>query len=54
MIEKGIYPLGISIAEGSKGGIFVTMVNENSVAAAAHLQCGDQLLEVSCRYLIKA
>ena len=46
VIEKGIYPLGISIGEGTKGGVFVTMVNENSVAAAAGLQYGDQLLEV--------
>eukprot|EP00795_Rhopilema_esculentum_P008485 gene8485-14481_t len=45
VIQKGIYPLGISIGEGTKGGVFVTMVNENSVAGAAGLQFGDQLLE---------
>jgi len=45
VVEKGIYPLGISIGEGKKGGIFVTLVNENSVAAAAGLQYEDQLLE---------
>ena len=47
VIEKGIYPLGISIGEGTKGGgVFVTLVNDNSVAGAAGLQYGDQLLEV--------
>ena len=47
VVEKGIYPLGISIGEGTKGGVFVTLVNDNSVAAAAGLQYGDQLLEVN-------
>lgn len=39
--------MGISIGKGTKGGIFVTLVNDNSVAGAAGLQYGDQLLEVS-------
>ena len=46
VIEKGIYPLGFSIGEGTKGGVFVTRVNDNSAAGAAGLQRGDQLLEV--------
>ena len=46
VVEKGLYPLGIKIGEGIKGGIFVTRINDNSVAGSAGLQYGDQLLEV--------
>lgn len=38
--------LGISIAAGCQGGVFVCSVNEGSVAAKAGLKYGDQLLEV--------
>ena len=38
--------LGISIAAAFQGGVFVSSVNEGSVAAKAGLKCGDQLLEV--------
>ena len=38
--------LGISIAAGCQGGVFVCSVNEGSVAARAGLKYGDQLLEV--------
>lgn len=38
--------LGISIAAACQGGVFVSSVNEGSVAAKAGLKCGDQLLEV--------
>lgn len=37
--------LGISIAAACQGGVFVSSVNEGSVAATAGLKCGDQLLE---------
>lgn len=37
--------LGISIAAGCQGGVFVCSVNEGSVAARAGLKYGDQLLE---------
>ncbi|KAL9962960.1 hypothetical protein ACROYT_G032118 [Oculina patagonica] len=37
--------LGISIAAGCQGGVFVCSVNEGSVAAKAGLKYGDQLLE---------
>ena len=38
--------LGISIAAAYQGGVFVSSVNEGSVAAKAGLKYGDQLLEV--------
>ena len=38
--------LGISIAAGCHGGVFVCSVNEGSIAAEAGLKYGDQLLEV--------
>ena len=38
--------LGISIG-GSGNGVFVSRVNENSVAARSGVQVGDQLLDVS-------
>lgn len=44
---KGIDPIGISIAGGGpKGGIFVSRITEDSLAARAGLEYGDQLLEV--------
>lgn len=38
--------LGISIAPGNNGGIFVCSVSKGSVAEKAGLKYGDQLLEV--------
>lgn len=46
VIPKGQYPLGITIAQGSSNGIFVTGVNEESIASKVGLKYGDQLLEV--------
>ena len=46
MIEKGQYPLGITIAQGQNNGIFVADVTEESIASRSGLKCGDQLLEV--------
>ena len=46
--------LGIFIAAGCQGGVFVCSVNEGSVAATAGLKYGDQLLEVHlliCNFL---
>ncbi|UYV61317.1 DLG5 [Cordylochernes scorpioides] len=45
-LEKSSEPLGIQIACGASGGIFVSSVNEHSLAAQAGVQVGDQLLEV--------
>lgn len=46
VIEKSLEPLGIQIKCGAGGTIFVSSVSENSIAAQAGLQVGDQLLEV--------
>ena len=46
VIPKGQYPLGITIAQGLTNGIFVTGVNEESIASKVGLKYGDQLLEV--------
>ncbi|KAL1478702.1 hypothetical protein MTO96_016028 [Rhipicephalus appendiculatus] len=46
VIEKSLEPLGIQIKCGAGGTIFVSSVSENSIAAQASLQVGDQLLEV--------
>ena len=46
-VEKSIEPLGIQIESGSHGGIFVSTVNENSLALRAGIEVGDQILEVS-------
>ena len=46
VIEKGQYPLGITIAQGQNNGIFVADVTEESIASRSGLKCGDQLLEV--------
>ncbi|RWS03541.1 Disks large-like protein [Dinothrombium tinctorium] len=47
-IEKSSEPLGIQIScdTSGAGGIFVSSVSENSIAAQTGLQVGDQLLEV--------
>ncbi|GIY48544.1 disks large homolog 5 [Caerostris darwini] len=45
-IEKSTEPLGIQISCGEGGGIFVSSVTANSLAAQAGLQVGDHLLEV--------
>ncbi|KAK0049149.1 disks large 5-like isoform X1 [Biomphalaria pfeifferi] len=44
--EKSSKPVGFKIQGGPHGGIFVSSVNENSLAAQAGLVIGDQLLEV--------
>ncbi|KAI8439753.1 hypothetical protein MSG28_013443 [Choristoneura fumiferana] len=46
-IDKSQQPLGIQIyCPPSSGGVFVSTVNENSLASQVGLQVGDQLLEV--------
>ena len=45
-IEKTSKLVGFQIELGPSGGIFVSRVNENSLAAQAGLVIGDQLLEV--------
>lgn len=45
-IEKSSKPVGIQIEMGPSGGIFVSSVHENSLAAKAGLVIGDQLLEI--------
>ncbi|KAJ8915027.1 hypothetical protein NQ315_016002 [Exocentrus adspersus] len=45
-IDKFNEPLGIQINCPDTGGIFVSTVNENSLASRVGLQIGDQLLEV--------
>lgn len=45
-IDKSNEPLGIQINCPESGGIFVSTVNENSLASRVGLQIGDQLLEV--------
>ncbi|XP_013178316.1 PREDICTED: disks large homolog 5-like, partial [Papilio xuthus] len=46
-IDKSQQPLGIQIScPPSSGGVFVSTVNENSLASQVGLQVGDQLLEV--------
>lgn len=49
IINKSSQPLGIRIAcdEKDKGCIFVSCVSENSIAAQAGLQIGDQLLDIN-------
>ena len=39
--------MGFNIQRGPSGGIFVSSVNDNSLAEQAGLALGDQLLEVS-------
>ena len=50
-IEKTSKPVGFQIEMGPSGGIFVSSVNENSLAAQAGLVIGDQLLEVNNSFL---
>lgn len=45
-IDKSNEPLGIQINCPETGGIFVSTVNDNSLASRVGLQIGDQLLEV--------
>ena len=46
-IDKSAQPLGIQISCKAKGGgVFVSSVNDGSVAAQANLRVGDQLLEI--------
>lgn len=45
-IVKTSNPVGFTIEMGPSGGIFVSSVNENSLAAQAGLVIGDQLLEI--------
>ncbi|XP_065163474.1 disks large homolog 5 isoform X1 [Atheta coriaria] len=45
-IDKSNEPLGIQINCPDSGGIFVSRVDENSLASRVGLQIGDQLLEV--------
>ncbi|XP_060579959.1 disks large homolog 5-like isoform X2 [Ruditapes philippinarum] len=45
-IEKTSKLVGFQIEMGPSGGIFVSSVNENSLAAQAGLVIGDQLLEI--------
>ncbi|XP_053610257.1 disks large homolog 5 [Plodia interpunctella] len=45
-IDKSQQPLGIQIYCPSGGGVFVSTVNDNSLARQVGLQIGDQLLEV--------
>ncbi|XP_060084116.1 disks large homolog 5-like [Ylistrum balloti] len=45
-VERNLQPVGFNIEKRSTGGIFVSMVNENSLAADAGLVIGDQLLEI--------
>lgn len=45
-VQKGAEPLGISIVSGENGGVFVSKVTAGSIAHQAHLEYGDQLLEV--------
>ncbi|KAK7500983.1 hypothetical protein BaRGS_00007863 [Batillaria attramentaria] len=44
--EKSSEPVGFQIQPAGGGGIFVSAVNENSLASQAGLVIGDQLLEV--------
>lgn len=44
--EKSSEPVGFQIQGGPAGGIFVSAVNDNSLASQAGLVIGDQLLEV--------
>ncbi|CAL1527985.1 unnamed protein product [Lymnaea stagnalis] len=44
--EKSSKPVGFKIQRGPSGGIFVSSVYDNSLAAQAGLVIGDQLLEV--------
>ncbi|KAK3761794.1 hypothetical protein RRG08_010119 [Elysia crispata] len=46
LFEKSSKPVGFKIQRGPSGGIFVSSVNDNSLAAQAGLVIGDQLLEV--------
>ncbi|CAG5124909.1 unnamed protein product, partial [Candidula unifasciata] len=43
--EKSPTPVGFKIQQGTLGGIFVSSVSDNSLAAQAGLVIGDQLLE---------
>lgn len=45
-VQRGTEPLGISIVSGENGGVFVSKVTAGSIAHQAHLEYGDQLLEV--------
>lgn len=45
-VQRGAEPLGISIVSGENGGVFVSKVTAGSIAHQAHLEYGDQLLEV--------
>ncbi|KAL8565502.1 hypothetical protein ACOMHN_049478 [Nucella lapillus] len=46
IFEKSSEPVGFQIQRGPAGGIFVSVVNDNSLASQAGLVIGDQLLEV--------
>lgn len=45
--EKSCEPVGFKIQGGPAGGIFVSAVNDSSLASQAGLVIGDQLLEVN-------
>ncbi|KAK3089838.1 hypothetical protein FSP39_006961 [Pinctada imbricata] len=45
-IERTAQPVGFQIGSGVNGGVFVSRVNKNSLAAEAGLVIGDQLLEI--------
>ena len=46
MVKTNNDPIGIAVSGGDSGGIFVSYLAENSLAAKAGLEYGDQLLEV--------
>lgn len=53
-VQKGAEPLGISIVSGENGGVFVSKVTAGSIAHQAHLEYGDQLLEVQNPQLLNS
>jgi len=46
-VDKSTEPLGFQIEEAHGRGIFVSSVSQNSLAAEAGIEVGDQLLDVS-------
>ena len=50
-IEKSAHPVGFNIEPGAAGGVFVSQVTDNSLAAASGLVIGDQILEVCLFHL---
>ena len=47
--KDGADTLGINIEAGTRGGVFVSSIGNNSLAARAGLFVGDQILEVKVR-----